>query len=1554
MQLKEEAVFTLKYDGKPVINQLGELEQRLKDAKVAQSELTRGTKEWAENKALVKQLEADIKQVREEMGASGMTVQQLKGYYDQLNREIQKLTPGTEAYQKKAAEMVEVNTLLTNHRETIKGVNQEVEKQPSLWERAKATATGFLAGFGATELLERAFSFVQDGIKKALELTDQMSGVAKATNLSTEAVAELSGELDKIDTRSTKESLMDIAQIGGQLGVANEELLGFVKSVDMANVALGDEFSGGAEEVSAKLGGLQKLFKETKDLQAGEAIEKIGSAINELGAAGSATGPVVADFTARMGQLGDLSPQIAETMGLGAAFQELGLSAEIASGGLTNILLTAAKDTATFAQQLGITRDEMKQLINTNPNEFLLRLAESLKNVPADQLATRLDDLGIKSQEATKVMSLLKDQTQMVREKQDLANKAMAEGTSLQKEFNTVNNNAAAEYDKSQKALALLATNIGQALLPAITTGTRGLVAFVNIIRAVPEFVSENRTSFAALGLAVLAFNGHLIAATATSIGHAAAEKARLIWTQSATVAQTALNVAMTSNPIGVVVAAVALLVAGFTALYNNSSTVRGIISGTWEAMKTGVSLVADLTNRFADWIKQGLEPLQPALTTVGGWLSNIWDLVKAGAGFVYDLHMAFVDMVGNGLGRISAGLAPVRTALANFWGLIDTGITKIKQIGGAIASFLHVDDVVNTVKSAAGKIGDAFNKGYGDKLNEDRPKQLAAHQKHLDDKKGAEQKTAGQLVDIVTTSEQKAIDRKAAQNDKHRESELKKAADKAQKEKEDQIRANDEANKAIETARINAITNDLEREKAKLEFKYQQELAAIEKSKASQSIKAVWEKALHDQLQRDKDKAETDYRAKQEKEEAETAKRILDLKVRLSGDEKADKLQKLEDVAAAQRAQVEKDVADETQKAQLLKQINENLIRDKEAVEADYRAKKAAQEQALQDNLYQATVADANARLVLAGNNAQAIYDAKKMRLDAEYEHNRQKLEREAAEEKAKNQALITDHDTRAQADKAIDDRLKSQLKANDVQYENDKTQLTRDKTEARRQNQQEFFDAVKKMMEGDFTTFSNLLMKKMAGEKKQLTESQQANVDKIDQVGSYFLLATQAMSKIAQIASEREIAKIKKEKDTQLAAWKEQYDKGLISKEEYEAGTDKINKEADAKIKEQQLKAWKRQQALDITQAVIHGAMAALKSLATMGFPLGLIGVAGAAAATAIQIALIKRQQPPQMARGGMIRNAGVPDGPRHGAGYGTSGLSVTRRDNGEEVAEMEGGEPIMVLSQRTYANNRRVVDALMHSSLHRNGAPIFRNGGIMGTDGGSYSDYVGRGRRFDNGGWMSDYVDTSGGSSDGGSYGGESASPENDAAMNEAQQVASVTNEQIEKSQSQMDAIMKNTAETVLAVDKMGAYLANEFTTMVRDTAGQQMNAQDIAFTALINQARQQGDELRTSLDTNMKNLTDTMRQQGEQLILALETNMKNLGDTVRQQGTEQLTAIQNQTSTLKGSMDGQTGSLLGELRNQSGALGVIASKDLSVQTYVNVVNQIDVVANKSDFQ
>jgi len=79
--------------------------------------------------------------------------------------------------------------------------------------------------------------------------------------------------------------------------------------------------------------------------------------------------------------------------------------------------------------------------------------------------------------------------------------------------------------------------------------------------------------------------------------------------------------------------------------------------------------------------------------------------------------------------------------------------------------------------------------------------------------------------------------------------------------------------------------------------------------------------------------------------------------------------------------------------------------------------------------------------------------------------------------------------------------------------------------------------------------------------------------------------------------------------------------------------------------------------------------------------------------------------REGGPRMADGGMI-----PYGPSHNEG----GISLWDNKRGTRLGEIEGGEPI--LSRVTYANNRRLIDALLHSSMHKNGAKIYKDGGHL----------------------------------------------------------------------------------------------------------------------------------------------------------------------------------------------------------------------------------------------
>lgn len=329
-------------------------------------------------------------------------------------------------------------------------------------------------------------TFFGNAIQKAGEFSDKYADIQKTAGLTDQEVRSLADNLEQLDTRTNLGDMLDIAKVGGAVGVVKEEMQGFVESTNKAVVALGDEFKGGIEGVVKPLGTMKNLFAETKALDYGTAINNIGSAINQLGGEGLATGGNIAEFTARIGQLGNLSPNITQTMGLGAALEELGISAEIASGGVTNIMLMAGQNIEAYAKQLRMTKGEFTNLMNTNPNKMFLDLAKSMQGMSSSQIIATMKNLKIGTQESIKVMSLLANQTDLVTKRQESAAKAFAEGTSLQNEYALKNNTLAASMEKIGNKVEVLMKNIGERVAPVFAPLLDGLNWLLNSIN---EFI---------------------------------------------------------------------------------------------------------------------------------------------------------------------------------------------------------------------------------------------------------------------------------------------------------------------------------------------------------------------------------------------------------------------------------------------------------------------------------------------------------------------------------------------------------------------------------------------------------------------------------------------------------------------------------------------------------------------------------------------------------------------------------------------------------------------------------------------------------------------------------------------------------------------------------------------------------------------------------------------------------------------------------------------------------------------------------------------------------
>lgn len=1444
---------------------------------------------YAELKERQKELNAEIREYTQNIDLNDASMNELKASLRLLVREQDLLTAGSEEWIEKTKQVNQVKDRMADVREEANLLGRALDDQKGIFDKWNDSFLGTFAALQFDDLIDGVMDFGRESVETAAKQSDAFADIQKSTGQTTAEVEALNEELRNIDTRSTQEALLDIVKVGGQLGIAKEEIKGFTESVDKANVALGDEFSGGAEEVANTMGTLAKLFKDTKDLEAGKAINDIGSAINELGAAGSATGPVVADFTTRIGQLGDLAPEISQTLGLGAAFQELGLSAEISAGGITNILLTASKATDDFAKQLGITEVEMKKLINTNPNEFLLRLADSLRGLPADQVAKRLSDLGIKSQEATKVMSLLKDQTQLVRDRQLLANKAMQEGTSLTKEFSIKNETAAAQLDKFGKVVEVIRVEVGNRLLPVLIGAGNGLLTFGRVLMGIPAFVSENRVAIALLAVGLVTLNANLIRAQVASLAGAAATRAqaiasaiataaesarataaaraaaadqnatvqsqkltvqerlaavqttasnlltqaKIVLTNGWTVAQTALNNALRANPIGIVITVLAVLAAALVTAYQKSETFRGIVNGVWAALKVGWQAITDLSSAFIDFVSDALAPLQPYLSSVSSAMGTLWNLVRTGFGYMADLNSAVVGFAVDALGGLFDRIAPVKTAITGLWNVILGGVEKVKAAANAVAEFLHIDGLITRAKDTGQKMGQAFKDTYHKELDQARQKDNADHDAHH----------TGQTTRAGAAVKQQADDKKGANagalasigddEEKHRKSEAKKAAEHAQKLAEEKKKANATAAEDIQKRNIDLIQDDQARKLAHLAFERDQERKRIAESKADQKLKADQLSLLEKSYQADVAATQKDFREK--KEAAETAA----MNKYLEGKE--------------QQAQKERSLFTELADYEKATRATNN--------EVDLAVTKLTEDQKL---------AARQAQM------AQALSDQKRS-IMAEYTAKVTEITNN-----------VSDNDQRMKALKTLNDWKNSQLNSADTKHAKDMTTLNQEHLETRRQNTKEFFGAVEGLMNGDYTSFMTLLGKKLSNEKAANQKGLQDFAAKASSTLNTAGQVVGAMQKLNEKYLADKLNKLAKEKSKQLADWDEQYKKGKINKLTYEKGVETINKEFAEKEKAEKLKAWKRDQAMQIAMALINTAQAVVKSLATMGWPLGLIGAAVSGVMGGIQIAMIKRQQPPSFEKGGFV-NGGIPDGPAHGSSYGKSGLAIVERTAdggyGEERGEMEGGEPIMILSKNLYKNNGPVIDRLLHSSLHKNGAPIFRAGGLMGSDGGTYADYLKplrKGKMYSDG---SEMTDSGGGGDDFGT-----GSPD------EAADTTADTEEQIDQSMKLMEDIAKNTLATTDQLTALMTYLNGTFLSsianqayytrwQIQNTGYALETSQNREATRLIGEMRTQGNstrslmsqllsQTRTDLLTELRRLTDAGRSQNNIVVNELQ--------------------------------------------------------------------------------
>lgn len=591
-----EVIVTL--NGEPAKRVLNELEKEYKDLEKAALDAYK-----AGDDALGKKLDKQAQKVRKSFevakveakkfdeiikNINSASLRDLNKVSKQLQDEIKKLAPGTQAFIDKSKQLQQVNARIATLKQGFKGVVEEQKKLSfkSLSESFNHYFGIVTAGIGAITGLSLVF---RKAAQAAAELDDTYADVMKTTGLTHNEVASLDNDLMKIDTRTSREQLLLLARDAGKLGISGrQEILGFVRAADQIQVALGEDLGEGAIK---QLGKIADVLGYTQQMGVEKSLLSIGSAVNAVGQASTASEAYLVEFVQRLAGVGaQAGISAADLIGFASGLDQSAMKVEMASTAFQKFLMKLYEDPAQFAGYAKMEVQEFTDLLKNDANRAITTVLQSLKDQDGfAALVPIFKDMGLDGARAVSVLASMASNLSAITNAQALANVEFEKATSVTEEYGVKNNNLQAQLEKARKEFQNATIALGQSLNPVLLKSTKGVTYLIKVLAT---YGKEIRNAL----LAVAAFT---VAVKAATIAHAAYNAIVKIgtalhatWktvtmalrlgfykligaTEAATIAQAQLNATMSASVFGVIALAIAGVTMAITRWVKNSREAR-------------------------------------------------------------------------------------------------------------------------------------------------------------------------------------------------------------------------------------------------------------------------------------------------------------------------------------------------------------------------------------------------------------------------------------------------------------------------------------------------------------------------------------------------------------------------------------------------------------------------------------------------------------------------------------------------------------------------------------------------------------------------------------------------------------------------------------------------------------------------------------------------------------------------------------------------------------------------------------------------------------------
>lgn len=490
-------------------------------------------------------------------------------------------------------------------------------------------------------------------VTASADLEESMADVRKVTDLTDSQLTSLGNTLRAMDTPTATSDLAQLAAAGAQMGVATDQLEGFVEQADRVSVA----FDIPAEEAGRTLGILSNIFDTPID-QMGTITDRI----NALSDSMAATAPDILNFTRRSGNLAStMNVSAGETAAFGASLIASGLEAERAATGFNRLLArlnNADRLTPAVAESfdaLGINAGEMATLMRDDASSamqmFLQRVSES-----EDPIGALTEILG--QEAAPHIAGLANDTEGLAQALERMSDESFFAG-SVQQEFANRTATTTGALSRLWKNVTDTASAVGDQLTPTVTRLTGRLTSMLG---RVEQWVTANPKLTRQIAMATAVTGGLL-----TVVGGGLATIG--LFAKGLSMGASALSGLIAFlKPGGVLLSSIGSTISWLTPLFSAFGSVLSTIGFGSLAVGAGIFAsagalifkfwrpLAAFFGGFFEGLWDGMQPLVGAFGRLFGVMKPVGGWLQSAAGWVWDLLRPVGSSVSEFTGMASAG----------------------------------------------------------------------------------------------------------------------------------------------------------------------------------------------------------------------------------------------------------------------------------------------------------------------------------------------------------------------------------------------------------------------------------------------------------------------------------------------------------------------------------------------------------------------------------------------------------------------------------------------------------------------------------------------------------------------------------------------------------------------------------------------------------------------------------------------------------------------------------------------------------------------------------